>query len=773
MPECYQPIWLSTASLGGQSPDTPNLHGAFRGTFHLSKAAKVRLEVLACWWYRIWLDGGFLSEGPPRFHPRHPEYEVFELYLSAGLHVLAAHVHHAGVAMQTILADQIPPFLLARVIQADGTEVHPEWKCLHLEAWEINDLRRSGLHGWVESIDQSRMIRGWESPGFDDRGWHVPDDVTPFWESIRPAEISPVANHVMQPKIIDHGMIDGSFRYYRDDLPIGLYARRLDATAPIVTGRWWRMDLGRVRLGRLELRMNVPEGCHVEVGVSEALMHGRVMPWVYLSNSTSIWIDKFESRGGEDVFAPHVPRGGRYIEVHAEGPPDKLELIDCWFHERVYFPPIEETPNFGDRDLERIWHAGVETLRACSEDALVDTPVRERGQWTGDTLSVGLELITSLYTDSRLIARAQRQIAQCAREDGLVPSLSPGANRVFFLSYACIWQESLWTHFERTGNDAPIRENLEASLANMKFFEQRFSGNGLNTHGELTFIDWGYLPRDGDPDLATCLFLRRALRNSTRMYSHVRCESGAADAADFLARVDVYLSQELGRRNLETLGYHVVALAWGEGLLTEDQGAGAADYIKRHILSCFPNDPSAPRLYSVLVNNRRIFTPYFSHFVLPLLIDAGEMDFVLPIIRKCWGWSLGEGRTTLMEVFDEHWTHSHHWSACPTWLLSQYCLGLRPAFGRGVNHWDFVLNPGNLKEGSGTLPGGITVRWKRQPESTIYTVRTSHPMVIHDTTGRIPKTPFEVQTHAEFQFEATNTGDDLHHDGTFGNVVRR
>lgn len=386
--------------------------------------------------------------------------------------------------------------------------------------------------------------------------------------------------------------------------------------------------------------------------------------------------------------------------------------------------------------------------RACAEDAVVDTPVRERGQWTGDTLSVGLELVTTLYEDTRLLHRAMRQIAQCAREDGLVASLTPGANRIFFLSYACTWQEAAWTYYLRTGQSDHLHELLDAARANLACFDSLLTPSGLAIGKELTFIDWGYLPPEGEPDFATHLFLRRAITNSIEWFEHVGSAADAQQARQFLARLNNWLHPELDKRTIAQLGYHVVALSLREGLLSAERSTEAIPFMKQHILSCFPNDPAAPRLRSPSVNHPRIFTPYFAHFVFQELIAAGEMDFVLDQIRRCWGWSLADGRATITEVFDEHWSLCHHWSACPTWIMSHHLLGLRPAFHRGRGNYELVLQPGSHPGASGTLPGGITIAWQRDADSIQWQCTTNEPITIHDTTGRLPTSPLKVTDRA-------------------------
>ena len=88
-----------------------------------------------------------------------------------------------------------------------------------------------------------------------------------------------------------------------------------------------------------------------------------------------------------------------------------------------------------------------------------------------------------------------------------------------------------------------------------------------------------------------------------------------------------------------------------------------------------------------------------------------------------------------MEVFDTRWSHAHQWSACPTWQLSRYVLGLRPAFDKGLNHFNLNLVTGDLKEGVGAvpLPSGNVVhaKWKKNGSKTNYELTTKEPIVVN------------------------------------------
>jgi hypothetical protein len=196
------------------------------------------------------------------------------------------------------------------------------------------------------------------------------------------------------------------------------------------------------------------------------------------------------------------------------------------------------------------------------------------------------------------------------------------------------------------------------------------------------------------------------------------------------------LAKYLASKDWEKHGYHVAALALRAGMLDEKQKPLALAFIKKHILNCFPNNPDAPRLSDPGVQSTQLITPYFAHFLFPSLILSGEADFVLDRYRKCWGWMLSEGRTTILEVFDPRWSHCHQWAACPSWQLSRFCLGLHPRGDRGADQFDLRLRPGSLKHATGRVPfpgGTIDVQWERKGDRINYLMTPSKPIhVRHD-----------------------------------------
>ena len=713
-------------------------YALFRGRFNLAAPACVELRVVGSAWYQAWLDGRPLLEGPLRFALDQPEYQSVLLDVSAGEHVLAFHAHHIGV--ETRLLKDTPPFLWCD-IQGNGGRVPVKWRCFDLKSQAAQTRRINPQLGWIEWRDTRLEPEGWEQLGFDEAGWTEPSlNASALCDPVA-ADLASVQTftHTLQP--IVEGPLATTFGYAADEPAYIFHARdRLCRDLP-ATGVWRRYDLGRVRLGRPSFRMDLPEGTIVEFALAEHLTEGRVSPYINLSAGASSNLDRFVARGGEQLFCPLTPKGGRFLEVHVVNARQAVRFLDEKFLERSYYAPTEAAFSCGDPVLETIWAVGVETYRACAEDAIIDNPTRERGQWVGDVASVGMEIASVAYHDLRLCRRALVQSALCPREDGLVAGMSPGGC-VYLPTYAFQWVVAAMNYFRHTGDHGVLAELWAAANRNMTAIRAFWREDGLHNVAGWNFVDWGYRAEEGPVDTACNLHYLWSLRCMAEWARAAGHDASPWDAQErelsLLLRHRMAAKLESG--GWPAVGYHCATLAMRLGLVSEEEACLA--YLANHLERCFPNNLSAPRNDDPTGFNARLITPYFAHYVMPLFIERGRMDFVLGQFRKCWGgFMLADGRTTWLEVFDTRWSHCHQWSGCPTWQLSRYLLGLHPRFDLGVAHFDFRLEPGSLPHAAGRLPhpqgGWIEVCWDRHDAELRYRISTPKPLHLRLPDGEI------------------------------------
>lgn len=721
-----------------EDPGHPDVYGAFRGRIELDQPAELTVHTLGASWFVGWLDGAFFCEGPARYPADHPQYQVFTRKLDAGEHLLAFQVHDVG-AVTRMLPD-IDPYLYCRVF-VGGRELPVQWKCARLMGYRPMVRRINVILSWVEWCDTRQNPENWQQLDFDDRDWKTPATVHPHIGEIGPVEIAPVQHFMHELEPMAEGPLSSWFGYETDDPPTRFFLRPMDAAEVPPLGVWRRYDLGRIRLGRPHFVLDLPAGAVVEFAVSEYLRKGRVMPWINVSTSPSANMDHYVARGGRQAFFPLTPKGGRFLEVHViTDKPGQVEFVEEGYQERCYFDRPIGNFQCDDELLNRIWHVGVETLRACVEDTVIDNPTRERGQWTGDGATVGLEIAGMAYSDLRLFRRLLIMDAQCARADGMVAGLCPGT--VDWLPpFAAQWQVACVRYYQFTGDKELLEALYPAAVKNLSAFHKYVNEAGLMDGAGWTFIDWGYERNEGPADMAYNLHYLGAL-NAMQQWCRLLDKQG--DLPIFIERAD-HIRGVVGRwladcleddaKGWPEVGYHSAVLSLRWGLVPDEKVADCIAYIKRHILNCFPNNPDAPRLAHPYITSRQIITPYFAHFAFESLIEHGEIDFVMDQYHRCWGWLLQDGRTTWLEVFDPRWSHCHHWSGPPTWQMSRYLLGLNPRFDRGKNHFDFVLTTGSLKQARGSVPlrsgKQVHIEWRQTDEGVSYTITSPEEITLH------------------------------------------
>jgi alpha-L-rhamnosidase len=723
-------LWIS------MDPSPVNTHAAFRGKFTLPAGGSLEFQFSGASWYVVWIDGEYFYEGPDRYTAAFPEYQSKQVSLRAGDHVIAVQVHYEGI--ETRILDAFQPFLYCNVLFQEK-ELPVTWKCEQLQGYETG-FRINAELGWVEWVDTRKQPDRWQTPGFDDSGWKVPVKAARSLGTFSRSGIGNVKALEIKPKLMAEGRMAELYGYEKDNPSARFFLRDLVCEKFPPQGVWKRYDLGRVRLSRPKFLMELPAGAVVEFAYCEALSHDRVSPWITLSTSDSYNLDHFVARGGRQEFFPLHPKGGRYVEVHVLAPPSEVRFIEEKFVERSYYDQPDGDFRCNDELLNKIWSTGIETYKACSEDALIDNPTRERGQWIGDMGVGGMRIGAAGFSDIRICRRGLVQSAQCAREDGMVAGLCPGGEG-FLSSFSAQWVPACVNYYRLTGDRSLLEELYPAAEKNMAAFQHYLSDAGISYDAGWAFIDWGYVPNPEPSDMGLNLHYYMALQNMVRWSELINRKDRIAGYQKMEAGIFTIIqnwfvkNSENGRYQWDKIGYHRIVLGMLAGFIAADQQEEAVTFVKNHILNCFPNNPDAPRLSDPGANNPQLITPYFSHFAFQLLIEHGEMEFVLNQYRKCWGWALEDDRTTWLEVFDTRWSGCHQWAGSPTWQLSTYALGLQQRFDRGKNNFDLWIYTGDIKTASGKIPlpdgGIIQVNWRKTGNTVEYEIRTPEPITIN------------------------------------------
>ena len=408
-------VWTGQWIWQGQEANPRNAFLYARKTFTLGAiplTAPVRIA--ADDRYKLYVNGHYIGRGPARFQPADLYYDEYNIaqFLEHGPNVIVVVVWHYGVP--TFQSLDAPAGLLfeaqigKQILASDAT-----WKVKRAEGWR-SDTEKIDLQlpCW-EEYDARKEPVGWEKREFDDASWETATVLGPAgmppWVHLRPRDIPPLREQYgVASRLIAQGKLSSSttimdaskplaVRMSQDELQrsveLGPEGRPASASGlndvptpvqwtftPGSDGTYFVVDFGHEVSGYPHLHIDAPEGTVVDTGYSEQMENGRVV----MNRADVHYADRYICRAGDQEHELFGPRAFRYLQIDVRNAARPVTLT-VYLNESGY--PVVYKGQFGcsDNALNQIWGLGRRTVELCMDDAYMDCPWRERGQWWGDS----------------------------------------------------------------------------------------------------------------------------------------------------------------------------------------------------------------------------------------------------------------------------------------------------------------------------------------------------------------------------------------------------
>lgn len=494
-------IWNASAPEGKQA------YVVFRKTIDFPAApVEAVLRVFADTRYTLWINGAYVERGPCRFDPKHPEYDVIPVtrYLAQGRNVIAILVHHYAINsftewyLQCARMMHHRPGLTARLDAkcADGASLTLETD----ESWKTSKNTRylpsPGTYSSVyDNIDARRDDGDWSARDYNDSRWDqaVAADGSE-WGLLSPRSIPLLREEEVKPLRLVRGGASG--------LPPGTDALRLRLS--LSAGAEIIVDAGRVIQGYAVIGMDAGEGAVLEIDYASRFFETGGKPNIVMFGlDETPRTNRYITRAGSQSYMGGDTFGFRYLVIRAASGETVIRSITII--ERRY--PFVRLGAFSSSDslLDRIWNVCVNTIEVCSEDAYVDCADRERAQWIADGYLVNYPVSRSAlaaseggekysYADPRLLRNMLRQMALGQLPDGRLqpmrPSDYPALNTHGVIDdYSCLWVQAVRELYDRTGDDATVRELWPVLVKTLDYFLGRRSERGLVRGMEFVYFN--------------------------------------------------------------------------------------------------------------------------------------------------------------------------------------------------------------------------------------------------------------------------------------------
>jgi alpha-L-rhamnosidase len=672
-----------------------------------SRVTRARAYVSAGQQYDLRVNGVIAAHGPSFAYPDEQYYETTDItrFLHAGARNAVGAITHWSLPGQGRPAS-VPAFIARITIDhADGKRqvitTNASWQT-HAGPW-IQGPPRNDEGNFVEHVDGRLDPVGWDTPGFDARGW-------------RPAEV--IGRHPAAP--FTHLYAARTHIVGRPVKPVTL--KRLPGGAYVA-------DFGAVIAATpaITLHAGTPGRAVSVLGGYLVDPDGHVSKTRGIQQTDMHWY--YDERAGDQEFRPFGYLGYRYLEIDNAGA--GLTKADVLSFARHAAMPDENAARFDSSNagLNAVWNLARHSALYASQEQFVDTPTREQGAFMDPYDS---SVTMAAFDDRAMTFEALRDFARSQRRcwpDGRVNVVYPNGDGCRDIPDSTEqfvgW---VWQTYETTGDHAqlaslyPVVKNI-ADYVNRAVdghtgLVTRLPGGGGDYHYGL--VDWPPNMRYGY-DMAT------AARTTENILA-VNVFAKVADLAHALGRPSAEQRVQLDRAERLTTAIHRRLQrpdgVFVDGLEANGQPSTHASQLANAYALAFGIVPAAQQRavadYVVHLGNA-VGVSTFS-VLLDALKAAGRDDaFVTALTdpkRPGYAHILAEGATYTWESWDARQTgdsESHGFGSTVLTTLQQDILGVRVTApgGATIDVSTPAITPMHASGVVVTQRGRIPVTWDR------------------------------------------------------------
>lgn len=598
--------------------------------------------------FKAYINGVYVGLGP-QFKSFHNQYfyNSFDVtdHIVCGENVLGAICY--------VLSDRK---LMAelKITYADGTseiiKTDDTWKVLDGTSAYGDDGNSIGTNYYTamaENIDANHYPYGWNMPGYDDLSWTIPAMKSAVSDLV-PSRVDPVGEYEVRPaKIVDKSQ-----------------------------GNYF-IDLGREIIGGIYLEFtNIETPAELELHYGEELLAENTV--MYKMRTGNVYCERFRMKKGNQAFQNFGMKSFRYIEIlnsPAEITEDNIKGIAI----RQRFDDEESYFRSDNKVLNDIYELCKYSIKATTQDMLVDSQTRERDPYEGDLYVNQL----SMYSFMR-----NYNVARFTNEA---------------LAHSPTWPEeyrqmtvmSAWEDYMYTGDTASLERLYDVLKGKLLDYDTEFSSeHNLYQSGKVKsdgsgriLVDWpnsqrdGYVINDtGFNTVVNAFHYAAALRLSEIAKVLGKAED-AAYYSDLTSKVkkgmeNLYVSSKrrfsdgmtVNGELMEHCAQHASFFPLALGLVeNEKQRTEIADDISAEGITC---------------------SIYATQFLLTAMYMAGKAKEALAMLTstvygKSWYHVINNlGATIVPECWDPqqkgNMTFSHAWGSSPANIIVRNLCGITP-----------------------------------------------------------------------------------------------
>lgn len=628
-----------------------NYHVHFIKSFNASKDKKYTMRISADDYYKLYINGEFVCQGPAPGYPDRYNYNTVDIsgYINDGENIIAVHVYYQG--------------LINRV-------------------WNSGD-NRMGLIADV--FCDSEFIFGTDETWLCENACEYSGSTTPYYTQFREDIVFLRKNTEWKTNIKSGGYIRARKAKYGDwkfsDKPVptvDTYTIKPKSIKRVesVDGcqKSYIIDFGGEITGQLSMTAS---GCcedFVCIKYGEELDSDKNVRYIMRCNCK--YYDICTLSGGRDVFEFYDYKGFRYVRIDCSSDAIKLDDICAVVRHHRFDEQLTLTTDVPN--LKGIWEICKNGIKCCTQEGYIDCPSREKGQYLGDFTVSGLAHLY-LTGDAEMYKKTLFDFAHSLEYcDGML-AVAPGSYKQEIADFSLQYPIQVMNYYKYTKDAEALKELLPSVLNIIEYFEKYENESGLieNLTDKWNIVDWpmnlrdGYcIDVDGSPD-------KIPVHNVINAYY--------IGAVQILEEIQKILGLTVQNKS-DKLKKTFLKVFYDENKRCFfDDAEHTHSALHSNVLPLyfgFAPPQSFENIKNIIMKKGFACGVQFSYFVLKALGKIGaykeELELLMNESEHSWVNMLREGATTCFEAWgkDQKWNTSlcHAWASAPIIALTEDIL---------------------------------------------------------------------------------------------------
>ena len=606
----------------------------------MGEAKKAILNISADDYYKLYINGEFVTQGPAPAYPTKYYYNKIDVskFLKVGENDIAVHLYYQGL-INRVWNSGDNRCAMTAALEIGEEAIALDWYYLENDAFSGDTVGYET--SFLENFDSNKWDEEWTTADYKSLGY----------------------KKCVEAKWADYRLVEQPTKQ------LAIYRIKPEVMTKSTEGNRIYVDFGKEITGGLWIKAKGIKNDKIIIHCGEELeADGGVR---YDMRCNCKYEESWTLRDGISIYENYDYKAFRYVEILL---PEDAEILELEAEVRHY-PFDDNYANYhgDDEGLRKIFDLCKHTIKIGTQENYVDCPTREKGQYLGDSI-ITAKCHALLTGSVDMLRKCIDQFAQSTAVCKGMMAVAPGALMQEIGDFSLLWSELLLTDFKLTKDKEFLREYYPVALGIIEHFSMSEGENGLliQVKDKWNLVDWPENLRDDyDFELSRPVVARGYHNVINALYIGAMINLGKIEETlniektyDVTSRVaefnKLFFREEPGvyadSENSNHCALHSNVYPYYFGLAAEDKMDELGDFILGKGLCC---------------------GTFLSYFVLEALVQNGRKNDAISLIlndsEHGWKNMLREGATTTYEAWgkDQKWNTSlcHPWSCGPIAVL--------------------------------------------------------------------------------------------------------